>query len=323
MSDLPYRAITKKIQFPIVTLLIVLVCILVYLAQYANRAKFEIALKNFCIQEVNVRQISFQGKNLDQKQVTCRSVFKKIYLSEDKDIAINTILSHVNNRRLNPTALYRGTQYLKTKYAELSKSAPAQDLGMRLGLVAGSFDPVRMLTAAFAHGSWWHVLVNVLAFVVFASAAERLLGWGVFSLLFLFLVYSSHSLYSLMSLLKSTQVQEITIGLSGVVFGMMVFMAVILRRAKVRFEFWFFVKLFALSLSIQLFVLFSISLDFLHYFLGDEQSRISFRVHWAGMIVGGLAAFFIPLRLIRRSTIHSTLYGLKGTYPIIKYKGSR
>ncbi|VAW81159.1 hypothetical protein MNBD_GAMMA12-3461 [hydrothermal vent metagenome] len=323
MALLPFQSRPEKFPFPVVTILIVLICLAVYFAQAFNTSKFESTLTTFCLEEMKTHKNLYQGTTLDQKNTTCQNVFKGIYFSDNKKLALKLILDRAIKDQDNPRIVHWFSYYLKQKYAEFSSRAPAQDISMQLGLVAGSFDPVHMLTAVFTHGSWWHVVVNVFAFLVFASAAEYLLGrWG-FLLLFLFLTYSSHAIYSVLYLLVASPDLEITIGLSGIVFGMMSFMALILYRAKRRFVFWFFVTLTATSLAIQLFVIFSVITDWLHYFSTGGDSRISFRVHWAGLVMGIVTAMLIPLRFIRQNDIPRMHYGLKGTYPLIKYKAPK
>ncbi len=320
MALLPFQCRPEKRPFPVVTVLIMLICLAVYIAQVLNASKFESTLISFCLEEIKTHNILYQGTTEDQKNTTCQNVFKGIYFADNKPLALKTILDRAIKGQENPRIIRYFSFYLTQKYAEFSSRAPDQDLSMRLGLIAGSFDPVRMLTAVFTHGSGWHVVVNVFAFLIFASAAEWLLGRWRFLLLFLFLTYSSHAVYSALYWLMAGIDLEITIGLSGIVFGMMSFMALILYRVQQHFVFWFLVSLTATSLVIQLFVMFSAVADLLHYFSTRGDSRISFRVHWAGLVMGVVAALLIPLRFIRQRENGRALYRLTGSYPLIKYK---
>jgi len=249
-------------------------------------------------------------------------VLQQLYYAQDKDNALQIIINQIKKRTSNEEVIYGFTQYLKYKYREFSALAPKQDISSQLWLVAGSFDPVRMLTAAFAHGSWLHVLTNVFFFIVFASVVERVIGWKGFIGLFILIAYGSHAIYSLLYNLGPELRQEVTVGLSGVVVGMMAFTVVILPRAKIICIFWAIIYLTTVSLPAWIWVLSYVSLDLIRYAFSSDQNTINFVVHLAGAAVGALTALMIPLTVRRKIALRSALPGLKGQYPIIKYKGS-
>ena len=312
MFILPYQVEAGRKQLPVMTLAIGLACLVIYYFQYVGNARIDAALQEFCRQEIRLHPNLFGGKNSEQKQSTCRSVFRRIYYSENKQEAYQLILKNLNIRQPDPLTVRRFLDYLQLKYSQFAKLAPDKDLSSRLWLPAGSFDPQRMLTAAFAHGSWWHVIGNVFFFIVFASAVERVIGWKWFLALFLVIVYSSHAVYSLVSLFRNRQ--EVTVGLSGAVIGMMAFMAIILPRARVRCVFWAIIFLTTVSLPAWTIAFSYIGLDLLRYAFSDNQSNINFVVHIAGAGSGLLIAMLIPRDIRRQMALRSSLHYIRRYY---------
>jgi len=60
------------------------------------------------------------------------------------------------------------------------KSMAPSNLTASLWYTPGSWNPMRMVTAAFAHGSWSHLIGNLLFFFAFSATIEILLGFTLF-----------------------------------------------------------------------------------------------------------------------------------------------
>lgn len=322
MIILPYRVEAGGKQFPVLTALVVVACFSIYIVQSSNTKKLDAALKSFCVHEVKLHKYMFAGKELSDREITCRNILQDLYYAHDKENALQTIMGQIKKQTSNNNVIEAFSHYLKYKYTEFATLAPKQDISAKLWLVAGTFDPVRMLTAVFAHGSWLHVLTNIFFFIVFASVVERVIGWKGFVGLFILIAYGSHAIYSLLYNLGPEQRQEVTIGLSGVVVGMMAFTVVILPHAKMICIFWVIIYLTTVSLPAWIWVLSYVSLDLIRYAFSSDQNTVNFIVHLAGAAVGALAALMIPLAWRRRIALRSALPGLKGKYAVIKYKGS-
>jgi len=322
MIIIPYRVEAGSKQFPVLTVLVVLACIIIYIAQSSNTKKLDAALKNFCVKEIKVHKNLFGGKELSDKEANCRNVLQQLYYAQDKERALQTIIGQIKKRTSNQVKVLEAASYLEYKYSEFSVLAPKQDISSQLWLVAGSFDPVRMLTAVFAHGSWLHVLTNVFFFIVFASVVERVIGWKGFIGLFILIAYGSHAIYSVLYNMGPSGSQDVTVGLSGVVVGMMTFTVVILPRAKMICLFWVIIYLTTVSIPAWIWVLSYVSLDLIRYAFSSDQNTVNFIVHLAGAAVGALTALMIPVAVRRKIALRSALPGLKGNYAIIRYKGS-
>lgn len=91
----------------------------------------------------------------------------------------------------------------------------ALSYGARYSLVLpGYFQPWRILTMNFVHGGILHLLINMFSFWVLGSQLERIMGRGRYSLV---LLSSTAGAALAVALL---QPQMVTVGASGVIFGM-------------------------------------------------------------------------------------------------------
>ena len=106
----------------------------------------------------------------------------------------------------------------------------------RWGLMNGVSQPERILMHSFLHGGVLHLLVNAAAFVVFAQIINAALGWALFLLVCTACATTSAAL----ELLLDHRLYLIpSIGMSGVIGGLVVLSCFWLPRVKVTFVFWF------------------------------------------------------------------------------------
>jgi membrane associated rhomboid family serine protease len=89
----------------------------------------------------------------------------------------------------------------------------------------GSFEPWRLLTTALAHGSIFHVLLNMYTLWIFGQLLEQLLGRGRFLVL-----YVLSALAGSLGVLFLTSPFIPVVGASGAIFGLMGAFLVIQRR---------------------------------------------------------------------------------------------
>ena len=102
---------------------------------------------------------------------------------------------------------------------ERYKERTPEYLTAKLWYQPETFNPVTMLSAALSHGSWSHLIGNLFFFFAFAATVEVILGMWRFVLFTVTLAVGTHIAYSLTSLGMEAPVP--TVGLSGVVMGMM------------------------------------------------------------------------------------------------------
>jgi membrane associated rhomboid family serine protease len=101
-----------------------------------------------------------------------------------------------------------------------------------------SWNPIKMLTASVAHGSWSHIIGNLLFFYAFSPMLETAVASTKrYVLILIALALITHLTYSLYSLAVGDYVP--TLGLSGVVMGVIGLAAYMMPRVHIRTFVWF------------------------------------------------------------------------------------
>jgi membrane associated rhomboid family serine protease len=146
--------------------------------------------------------------------------------------------------------------------------------------VATTIAPWQMLTAAFLHGSWLHLLFNMYTLYIFGQVLEPMLGRARFLALYLIAAFGG----SVAVLLFSDPTTTV-VGASGAIYGLMGAYFVLLRAIGER--------------SGQLTGLIAINLIFSFISPG-----ISWQAHIGGLLVGAaVAAIYSATRKPQQKTV--------------------
>ena len=100
-----------------------------------------------------------------------------------------------------------------------------------------SYNLKTMFTSSVAHADFSHLLGNLFIFYVFAATVELMLGFWRYLLLFCCLAIGTSLAYSVSSLGLNSGLP--TLGLSGVVMGMIGLFVYLFPKIKIRCFFWF------------------------------------------------------------------------------------
>lgn len=154
---------------------------------------------------------------------------------------------------------------------------------------AVAFEPWRMLTAAFLHGSFLHFAMNALTLWIFGRALEPLLGSARFLLLWLVSALGGSLAVAIIS--PDTAV----VGASGAVFGLFGAWFIVLRRQRQDMT--------------PMFVLIGINVVMALFNPG-----ISWEAHLGGLVIGALCGWLTisDLTKARKSTLGIWLQILVG-----------
>ena len=96
-----------------------------------------------------------------------------------------------------------------------------------------------MLTSSFAHGGWAHIAFNLVFFIAFGTLVEMLIGGFAYAGLIIIVSWICGVFTSVSAMANGEAVASL--GLSGVVMGMIGLSAFLLPRAKIRCYYWFIV----------------------------------------------------------------------------------
>ena len=154
-----------------------------------------------------------------------------------------------------------------------------------------TWNPVTMLTASIAHADWEHIIFNLIFFYAFSPMLEMAIASTKrYVLTLLTIAFVTHVTYSLFSLMTGDYIP--TLGLSGVVFGVIGFSAYLIPRARVVTFVW--VLSFVRNIYIPAWILAA-------WFIGGNiwdiynygmDSGVNFISHISGGFAGYLIGYF-------------------------------
>ncbi len=311
MFFIPYRLDVHSGRIPYLTLLVCALCITVFTLQLRDDQNFEQGLRAYCSQpleqEVGMTlarlPVEHPGYNI------CAQIFMAIRLAPAPEQKMRELVAEAE-----PLGLFASQeeeqQYtlarLKEGYAHFETHVP-RALTQELGYDPKQRDLKRMLSSSFSHGSWGHLLGNLLFFYLFASAVELIAGRLLFSAIIGLMAVSTSLAYSISVANASEAVP--TIGLSGVVMGMMALMAVLLPKVKVRCFLWLFMVFKIVRVPALLLVGVYVFSDYYQFQAGAQaHTHINYMAHISGAATG--AALGLLYWLMRPEYLR----GLVGTY---------
>ena len=178
MLFMPYRPDIGLDQIPFVTILVCLICLVIYADQSVNETKVIAASEAYCGQNKPlifrlVLERSVGSSNPD----ACNAVMREIHLATDKQQAIADIAA--NGKAIPGYSKQKSESYISAilakQYLEYTGVVPLYAT-QQLWYEPQSWDWKSMISAAFAHGSWMHVLGNLFFFFAFATAVEMIIG---------------------------------------------------------------------------------------------------------------------------------------------------
>ena len=155
----------------------------------------------------------------------------------------------------------------------------------------GTWNPLKMVTAALAHANFLHLFGNLVFFLAFAPAVEILIGsWRRYLGAMLFVALVAGVSYSVSTLIGSSEALP-TLGLSGVVTGMMGLSAYLMPHARIRVFCWFFLFWKTVFVPAWIIALIYIGLDAWKMIGSDDFGGINLVAH----VFGGAGGYLYGL----------------------------
>jgi membrane associated rhomboid family serine protease len=275
----PYRAQIKLHRVPTVTIAVAVACLLIYVIQSRSHERVEAHAVYVC---ANLAAVEEGGAEAPPKRVSrvgpsCEGALLHIYL--DPNPARHLAWHAENLAQKGDTA---GAERLRAQYRAFAERAPAF-ITARLWHDRSRFDPIGMITSSFAHGSWEHVISNLIFFFAFAAAVELVLG----PVLFLgSIVLLSVGIGMVDHVIAHWQGEPVpSVGLSGIVMGMVALFVYFLPRAKIRMFFWFMLSFGTIGIPAWFVASWYVGWD-LYYQLSGSGGYTNFVAHLAGAAFG-------------------------------------
>jgi membrane associated rhomboid family serine protease len=293
MLFFPYRADIQLTTLPIVTIAIVLLCIGIYVLQVRNEQAIVDKASDYCATRMSaeLKQVLARA-HAGQGQDACVGVLRYVREFYDRDQA----LSRVSDALRRATARHpMGADYfietLREHVRAFEATAP-RSLTARLWFEPPSANVLRMLTSAVAHGSWGHLLGNLFFFVAFAVTVEMLIGPVLFFLVVVALAVGIGAVDSLVHLLSLDP--RPTLGLSGVVMGVLGLFVYFVPQVRIRFFLWliFWVRTFGIPAWL-------VALWFVGWDAYDSWSRVDNGINLVAHLAGAALGLLLGLVLFR------------------------
>jgi len=303
---LPVKADFALPRFPVLTVLICLICIGVFIKQQSDWKEFGLAIDRFCnSSRSHIEQIVFERIAASQNMDTCGDVMYTIANdpTRDESEVIAEMASKI--RPLTGFNSEDSREYVQQMLEEQTRRfntlvPPDPDEG--LAYYTGSWNPITMITSSFAHGDWGHILFNLVFFFAFAATVEVLIGplrYVTFVLVDSWFIGLTGSIAA-----AATAQHYWTLGLSGVVMGMMGLFAYLLPRGKIKCYYFFIIIFGSVAIPGWMLTAWYLGGDIVTLLTNDDYGRVNVLAHVMGG-VGGYLFGLLFLREVRKDAEHA------------------
>ena len=296
---IPVKADFVLPRMPVMTVLICLLCVGVFLVQESGWREFETAIERYCAVPRS-RLVKMVIKRVQEQQdaTICGETMYRIHTSDNPAEKIAAIVGSL--KPLSGLSAEDSREYfsrlLNDELRSFRNYVP-DDPDSAVAYNTASWNPWHMITASFAHGDWGHILFNLVFFFAFAATVESLIG----PIGFVFFIVLNSLIIGATDSIVSTLLDDHhwTLGLSGIVMGMMGLFAYLLPRGKIRCYYWVIVIFGSVAIPGWILAAWYIGGDVYQLFTRDEHGAINVLAHVSGGVAGYLYGFLF-LRKARR-----------------------
>jgi membrane associated rhomboid family serine protease len=299
---LPVKADFTLPRFPWLTAIVCVVCFGIFLKQSNDWNKFETAVYTFCgksrsdIAQMIFKQIS------DNSSEACIDVMYGIATSDDAKATIDQMVAQMSPLKgfnVEDSRFYV-SDMLNEELRNYHIRVPEHpDEG--LAYYTDTWNPLTMIASAFAHGSWSHIIFNLFFFIAFAATIEILIGPIAYVGLFLAVSVFTGVFSSVSALASGSHFS--TLGLSGVVMGMMGLFAYLLPKGKIRCYYWFIIFFGSIAVPAWALALWYIGGDIYALFSSDDHGMINVMAH----VTGGIAGYLFGIVFLQKVRVETRL----------------
>ena len=286
MLFFPYKVDINLKRLPLLTILVCIACLTVYYFQYKNNVTIERAAIKFC--ENNKEKLFGTVVEKITAAKSARNCAKLIYSIHIADKPDQKILSLAEDYHVFDALNFaQGKSLVVTilteEYEKFKNSVPPS-LTAQLFYVPRSFSLTHMITAVFSHGNVTHLLGNLFFFFAFAASVEIIVGMFAFMVIIFSLAVGTNLAYSAVMFTNNAALP--TLGLSGVVMGMIGLFVFLLPTANIRCFFWFLVIIRILRIPAWFLATWYIGWDVFQLYNAPGESNVNVVAHVSGALIG-------------------------------------
>ncbi len=286
MLFFPYKFDMNLEKVPFLTIFVALVCIAIYMQQFLNEAEFIEKSQWFCTKKRSHVETLALEKSLGSASADrCLELMFELGTSDDPEEIISEYAE--NSKDFAGLSSEDSKAYihdfLKEEYRTYRARVPVLTT-KELWYQPDSWNPFTMVTSSFSHGSWGHLIGNLVFFYAFAAAVELMIGPLAFFIVIMAMAFGTNVSYSLA--MMSVEDALPTVGLSGIVMGMIAMLAFFMPTAKVRCFYWFIIKFGTVAVSTWVLAAFFIGLDIWTLMTQEELGGVNLIAHVSGAAIG-------------------------------------
>jgi len=293
MLIIPYRAELSLARPPIITYIVIVLCLVIYYMQATNRSDIIQALQPFCNQLYDETLDKDDIDFLSTQKSACFGFIYNMHFQPDKSIIDHWIKKeNAKYHTYSNEELDDVIQIAKQHYDDFSLKAPAS-LDAKLMYNPASWNPIRTISSALSHATWWHVIGNLIFFFAFAAAIETLLANKWHYIGFMILVALITDITYSFSIALSNSPPIPSLGLSGVVSGVIGLSAFLMPKVRIRTFIWIIV-FFARAFPMPAWVLaiWFIGWDAYNLMAYSDHGGVNLIAHVSGGVAGYFYGFF-------------------------------
>ncbi len=292
---IPYRPEVQLNYYPILSIFIIVLCVILHLRVENNIEDISMSAIETC-EKIKSRKFKIAIKSIygEYSNEACAYFFMQTYTYPNSKIIIDEFVS--KSKKLSIYSKEQSKKFVKkylTKgYEKFQKSNPPKYLRNEYIYVGGSWDVTKMISSSFAHGSWDHLIGNILGYLSFGLLVELIIGPIIFVVLFIAISLGVGIASSIWY--GGSEIPNLFLGLSGIVFGMMGALVYLWPKARIRAILWVLIFFKKISLSAWILAVFYIGWN-IYYLSQQSDSNVNFIAH----LIGALIGFIFGLLLLK------------------------
>jgi len=296
---LPVKPDFKLDRFPYLTGAICIICALVFSGQLLDWHEYDVAVDRYCeTPRSRIEEMVFRQIESNNRLQYCDDIAFILVNAPDQRKALDQLIDGLRPLTGFDTSASREyvTNMLREEARRYQQMVPPNP-NDGLAYYTETWNPVTMVTSSFAHGGWAHIIFNLIFFVAFGTMVEMLIGRMTFVVVVLVVSWICGVFTSISALASGEHVSSV--GLSGVVMGMIGLSAYLMPRGRIRCYYWFIVVFGSVALPVWALALWYLGGDIYTLFAYDDYGTINVMAH----VTGGIGGYLFGVLFLKNSKL--------------------
>lgn len=294
---IPLGAELRFNQPPYISYAIIILCVIVFYFQATNYGDIEDASVEYCKSIQTQRTVLNRHDLLTHDYERCMNTLVSLhaYSVNGDPEQLEELLGEMKDKRFTDEENTLIVDHIRQHYEDYSLVVP-EVLDYNLMYYPDSWNPWKMITSSLSHADFEHIFFNLLFFLAFAPGVEILVNNRLrFIAICLGIMFSTSVAYSL-SIIMAGDEPIPSLGLSGVVMGMIGLGAYLMPRARIRVLFWFFIFIKIFYIPVWILAAWYIGWDTLDMLSGADSGGVNLVAH----VSGGFSGYLIGMLWLRQ-----------------------